>query len=529
MTSRTAPHHEYPSTGVLAEAYYASGNIKRVPHDSVPATCGLTGFRIVDAQCVRSGGGATEAYEITLQMLGNRQAAQELQPGVVFALEPKNHADTVNAVLSGLLHEDVGQQKGKPLDAQQLSEVAEQTVELPVKTAYLEGLSAQRLSKREALSGAYDLSRPTVQLVNLLLQRKGLSASMRTATRIAESHSVEQLLEKYPGLVTVEELCANQPTLNSRPYTISDYDREAGTLKIVVSDVEAEIPAVADNVEPERKQHGVATRMLLDLAKNPDAQDYILNGSISVLGPKIFFPCMTEPTPSMDAYRQQTQYEYWQNVWDRFSPLADANDKTLFLLGTGSGIAPYLALLHEYERRGEPYPGKVVLINGGRGDAGEMFKEKIKHFLEIGVLDDYVYADSAKEVRVQNALQAHYGEELKGLLKNDKAMVYVCGAMGAKDSVNDVLAEIAGFERGSDDAAAFIAELEEKCLVQSTASKPDRFFTTWCKQQELSSYLLPKDRQSWTEKVGGKSASNPEGWAQVISSGQSRAGSAGRL
>jgi hypothetical protein len=158
-----------------------------------------------------------------------------------------------------------------------------------------------------------------------------------------------------------------------------------------------------------------------------------------------------------------------------------------------------------------------------------MFKEKIKDFIKAGVLDAYHYADSAKGMRIQNELKARYGKKLKGLLENDKVMVYVCGAMGAKDSVNQVLAEIAGFKNNPEKAAALIAELEDKCLVQSTASTPDRFFIKWHDQQSTSGYLLPKDRQSWTEKVGGKSASNPESWAQVISSGESRAGGAGRI
>lgn len=523
MTSRVSPHHEYASSGVLAATYYASGRIKRIPHESVPAVCGLTGFRIVDAQCVRPKGNATEAYEITLQMLGNKQGALELQPGVAFALEPKNHADTVDAVLLGLRHPAVEQQEGSALDAGRLEEVAAQEIELPVKTAYLEDQTIQCLSKRDIVSGVIDLSRPTPELVNLLLHRKGLPATKRTAERIAASHSVEQLLAKYSGLVTVEELCANQPSLNSRPYTISDFDRDRGMLKIVVSDVEAEIPTVGDNAAPECKQHGIATRMLLDLAKNPGAWDYILNGSIAVHGPKIYIPCMTKPTESMEAYRRKTQYAYWQEAWDRFSPLANADDKTLFLLGTGSGIAPYLAMLHEYERRGERYPGRVVLINGGRGAEGEMFSEEIQHFLEIGVLDDYRYADSTADLpngekgRIQHVLKAEYGDELRSLLEEEKAMVYVCGAMDAKEGVDEVLAEIVGFGRGSDEAAEYIRQLMDKWLIQSTASKPDRFFTAWRDaQSHAPGYREPKPRVSWTnDQVGGKSASGG-GWTRRV-------------
>lgn len=521
MMERSSIHHEYPSSGALAATYYAGGGIKREPHVSVPDCSSLTGFRIVDVQCVRSGKNITEAYEITLQILGNRQALQELQPGVVFALEPKNHMDTVNAVLQGLRQEGA-QRSGEGLESGRPAEKVE-TVELPVKTAYLEKHTTQSLDKREVLSGTVDLSRPTVQLVNLLLKRRGLSASLRTAERIAASHSIEQLLEKYPGLVSIEELCANQPPLNSRPYTLSGYDREAGTIKIVVSDVEAQIPPMEPGAEPECKRHGIATRMLIDLARNPDAWGYTLNGSLSTHGPKLFFPSMSRQTPGMDAYRRQTENTYWQGIWERFSQQADAGDKTLFLLGTGSGIAPYLALLREYAQQGERYPGKVVLINGGRGPKGEMFQDEIRQFLNDKILDAYHYADSTLSLpdgekgRVHNVLKAKYGEELRGLLAQEKAMVYVCGAKEARDDVDAALAEIAGFGRGSKEAGAFVAELEDKCLIQSTASKPDRFFTFWREQQsELPSYWLPQTRESWTAKVGGKSASTPEAWAKRI-------------
>lgn len=510
MSSKITKNYEYPSHSI----YYASGEIKREAHDSVPPSCGLTGFRIIAVEPVRQGGDTLEAYEITLKVLGNQKAVDELQPGVVFALEPKNHQSVVDAVLMGLKHEGVGQQERQALDCSKLDEAAEQRVILPVKSSYIQSQTTQRLSKRDVLAGTIDLSRPTPQLVNQLLRHAGIPAMPRTAEKISASYSIEQLLNQYPGLLTIEELCANQPLLDSRPYTISDYDRKKGTLKIVVSDVNAEIPSAEPEGKPKYKQHGIATQMLLDLAKHPKKWDYVLNGYVATHGPKLFFPCMTELTESMAAYQKKTKREYWQKAWKRFSGLEHAEGKTLFLLGTGSGIAPYMALLREYARRKESYPGDVILISGGRGTEGEMFADEIKGFVRAGILKEYHYADSkvkldnGEKAYIQNVLKDKYGGKLGELLAQEEAVIFVGGAEDAKKAVDATLSEIAGFERDTDAARIFIKGLEDRCMVQSTASKPERFFNKWRDENHSTDHRKPMPEEQ-REK-------NPDRWTQRI-------------
>lgn len=516
MPDKQSPFHEHPSEGRFGAVYYADA-LERVPHESVPASCGLTGFRVLDSTAVREPtSGNTVAYEITLQILDNPQATAEMQPGVVFAFEPKNHRNVVDVVLLRLKHEGMGQEAGQALPLSKLLRVAQQEVEVPVKSSYIQSQTTQRLTKREVLAGVVDVSRPTPQLVNLLLQRAGNPQTPYTAEEMAASFSVEQLLKAYPGYITLEELCANQPPINTRPYTISDIDREAGTLKIVVSDVEVDIPPVTPDAEPTRKRHGTATRMLLDLVEGND-HEYILNGYLANHGPKLFFPDVTRFTGCMESYLSKTEHPYWQQAWERFSDWQDDEGKTLYLLGTGSGIAPYMALLRELERREErgeePYPHKIVLINGGRGIEGELFAEEIAHFQEKGILDDYRYVDSTpdadgRKTYIQDVLKQEYGKEVSGLLDNKKALVYVCGTKAAKEGVAVALTEIAGLQDEPEKAKDFIDVLEQRFQFQSTSSEPGRFFTLWAAQNEATHHREPKP--TWMKALGKEPVKSPE-------------------
>jgi len=129
-------------------------------------------------------------------------------------------------------------------------------------------------------------------------------------------------------------------------------------------------------------------------------------------------------------------------------------------------------------------------------------------------LDKYRYADSKKTLEngekeyIQNVLKYEYGDQLRELLAQNEAIIYVCGAEAAKEGVDNVLAEIAGFKRDSAEAKAFINDLESKCVLQSTASKPERFFNKWKDVNPLTDHRMPMSEK--------QRENNPDNWTRRV-------------
>lgn len=550
--SSAKPYHETPSFGEYANRYYASGELVREPAPGLHASSTLAAFHVVDAKQVRqTRGDTTEAVEITLKVEGKRGAdvISQAQPGLIFAFEPKNHGETVDAILK-VLKPSAGLKEGR--------------IPVPVHSDRQGTNTAQTLPVRDVLSGLVDISRPTEQLVNLLMLRAAQAGKplpkSADATEIAKCYSVAELLEYRPNLLTLEEVYANQPPMKTRPYTISDYDKQAQTVKILVSAVSADLPAgdplgIKRHTDTRVKDDGTATGMLLDLARGNGGKpvsDYAINGYLMTELPRLMFPGIYDRSEAVkNLARNNPRIDKYLKAFDNA-----AADQTLYFLGTGSGMAPYMAVLRELSRRqradpahSKPYPGKIVVINGGRYPEDELFAEECRQYVKDGLINTYHAASSSngaekfvtlkegkldeREVKgvtttgkyyIQDVLQAAYGQHLEQDIRDGKAMVYVCGTQGALRGVFSKWPE------------AFRAN---PASLQHTASIPGRFFEGfWKGRNQLTSHRepLPEDRRSqgnpgaWTKRVlkivevrEGKNAHNhPDNVQETSSQGMQR-------
>lgn len=515
----------------MGRRYYSGGHICRAPYEAVHHTSRLTQFRIVGAEWVREARGATtEALEITLKIDGGDKdaIATQMQPGLVFAFDPKNDSDTVDAVLASL----------KPSPEEKLG-----CIVVPVHTSYMMRTHQQAVPKRDALAGLIDLSRPTEQLVERLAERAEAAGKpfplAYDAAELARCYTVAELLQYRPGLLTLEDVYANQPSMKTRPYTISDFDREAGTVNVLLSGVSAELAegdplGIKPSPDARTKHGGLATDMLMDIATggkdgSPDGE-YRLNGYLVTDSPRLVFPGFTRPTEALEhamtvQHKTPQRTAYYHGLRDLVEK-EPSRDTTLYLLATGSGMAPYMALLRDLSRQKAADPDfgmkcDIVLINGGRHEEDELYKQECRRFVAEGLVKTYHAFSSAdgtdktvtlkdgalheeKKTRqgksgerfyIQDLLEEEYGRDMDARLRDGKAWVYVCGTKGALDGVT---AKWPRTFRDKPDA------------LQHTASVPGRFFEDmWQGENRGVAYNIP-------QPVGRRSRENPEDWRERI-------------
>lgn len=468
MRNSLRRHRETGAAGSFAEKYANDGSIRRLPsakRNETPASHYLRTFFIEEAKLIREATEDTTAsVEFTLRTKHSRhfnRFRKDLQAGTVFAMEPKNDSELVNSILDALGMDEKTALQKRPVN---------------VHSSYLLSNTMQRLTPREIVTSLKDLSRPTPQLVNLLLERSGREHEFdaKGVEQITECYDVPQLLKHFRDvggkpLISFDEFIVNQPNLRNRPYTISDFDRETGQFKILVSDVtvklnEADPLQLKDGMSSEAhiKRGGAATRMLLDLAGYQEngntkagttlepAKEFPINGVMDTSMPRLLFPGVNV-TRSMKQWMKAQPENARAKSCHEFITREFDGETSVFMMGTGSGIAPYMAHLREQARNPVTDRPKQILMNTGRHAQDEILKEEIEGYIKDNILDDYYYGctrdkkifhsfrdeegnikqeiitPEGKSCYLQDILQQQYGEELIDNLQAGKALIYVCG------------------------------------------------------------------------------------------------------
>lgn len=130
-----------------------------------------------------------------------------------------------------------------------------------------------------------------------------------------------------------------------------------------------------------------------------------------------------------------------------------AEDPTadLILVGPGTGIAPFRALLQE--RRALRAAGRTWLFTGGRTEGDVLYRDELVDLTELDIALSRV---GPEKVYVQDLLRAR-GEEVWSWIANG-ASFCVCGGKRMAKEVQSTLAAIAGEHGGVEGAERWITE-----------------------------------------------------------------------
>ena len=124
------------------------------------------------------------------------------------------------------------------------------------------------------------------------------------------------------------------------------------------------------------------------------------------------------------------------------------------MLCTGSGIAPFISFLQEFESIKNKNPDiifETYLIFGSMNKNNDfIFEKELEEFKKKGVLKEYFTAfsrDQDKKYYVQDALGKNFDKEkIENLIIKRVMHVYVCGSVRMGNSVKEKFKELLGDE-----------------------------------------------------------------------------------
>ena len=123
----------------------------------------------------------------------------------------------------------------------------------------------------------------------------------------------------------------------------------------------------------------------------------------------------------------------------------------MLMMGTGSGIAPFISFLEELEFNKKDQKYETYLIFGSMNKKNDfIFEKELENFKKDGILTDYYTAfsrDQEKKVYVQDVFVREFNKEKLEVLVNKKGMkIYVCGSVSMGNAVMKKIGEILGEE-----------------------------------------------------------------------------------
>ena len=123
----------------------------------------------------------------------------------------------------------------------------------------------------------------------------------------------------------------------------------------------------------------------------------------------------------------------------------------MLMMGTGSGIAPFISFLEELEFNKKEQKYETYLIFGSMNKKNDfIFQKELEEFKKNGILTDYYTAfsrDQEKKVYVQDVFAREFNREKLEDLVNKKGMkIYICGSVSMGNAVVKKIGEILGEE-----------------------------------------------------------------------------------
>ena len=122
----------------------------------------------------------------------------------------------------------------------------------------------------------------------------------------------------------------------------------------------------------------------------------------------------------------------------------------MMMICTGSGIAPFVSFLQEFDKRNEKGSQRYLIFGSKNRQSDFIFEDELEGYKRKGVLTELHGAfsrdDPHKKTYVQDVLKEKYGDRLKELIKEKKMFVYVCGSLSMGNMVKSLISETVGKE-----------------------------------------------------------------------------------
>ena len=213
--------------------------------------------------------------------------------------------------------------------------------------------------------------------------------------------------------LSLQELCEIFPTITPRYYTCaSSFNKNNNLIEIIITLVGWKGPK-GD------KRYGITSNYINDLfiSKSFQKKDEYLN---ILIKPSEFKLPANLQTP-------------------------------MLMLCTGSGIAPFISFLQEFEsikNKNNDIKFETYLIFGSMNKKNDfIFEKELNDFKNKGILTEYYTAfsrDQEKKIYVQNVLGNNFDKEKLEKLISKGMIMYICGSTSMGKAVNEKLKELLG-------------------------------------------------------------------------------------
>ena len=337
------------------------------------------------------------------------------KPADSVLIYPKNKKEIVDIVINNL-------EKGKENDYinYKLINKDKELFNLPLP----EGITL-----KEAMSEFIDLSchinkNILSKLINYLTddnQKNKVNEIINDEKKLSEflskNYNIAEFIKEFNSLkLTLQGLCEIFPIISPRYYSCcSSYKKNNNIIEIIITLVSFKGPTG-------EIKYGMTSNYINELFKSKSFQSNDEYVKISFKDTEFKFP-----------FHLQTP---------------------MLMIGTGSGIAPFISFLQEFEsikNNNTNMNFETYLIFGSMNKNNDfIFEKELEEFKQKGALKEYFTAfsrDQDKKFYVQDALEKNFDKEkIENLIIKRMMHIYVCGSVRMGNSVKEKLKELLGDE-----------------------------------------------------------------------------------
>ena len=367
-------------------------------------------LKILNIQEMRQNNINGSTLKVTFDLTGTNISYKPAENVLIF---PKNKQEIVNIVFNQLAMDKENNYVNYKLTNQN-----KESLNLPLP----EGITV-----KEALTEYIDLScqinkdiltKLVISLTDINQKNKIteiINDEIKLSEFLSKNYNIADFIKEFDSLqLSLQELSEIFPSIIPRYYTCaSSYNKNNNIIEIIITLVSWKGPQ-GD------KRYGMNSNYLneLFLSKSFQKQDEYVNISL-----------------------KESEFKLPQNL-----------SSPMLMICTGSGIAPFISFLQEFDSIKSKTPEinfETFLIYGSMNRKNDFIYEKeLEEFKKKGILTEYFTAfsrDQEKKIYVQDVLGNYFDKEkIENLIIKKGMYVYICGSISMGNAVNKKLKELLG-------------------------------------------------------------------------------------